>query len=495
MSVHRQFHLVVLVVIVVASAFLPSMAQDRPEPPFDCFALVAGNGATADGSVITAHNEDVNAPAVNLYKVPARTHAPGEQITLRKGGTVQQAASTLGSLWINVPGWDVCDSYINEHGVAISSDGCPSREDKPELVEGGIVFWLRRIVADRALTAREGVRIATGLIDRFGYASSGRSYVIADRNEAWILAVVNGKHWVAQRVPDDMVVLIPNCFTIQEVDLKDTANFLGSPDIVEYAMQRGWYDPARDGAFNFAKAYSNPHSLDHPGNIYRHWSAIRRVSGIDLDPRKQLPFAVRPKHKLTVLDAVAVMRDHFEGTPRDSSANGTAGDPHTLNDPTVCAGGTRYCFVAQLRSGLPEAIAPIVWIAVRTPDDQKFSTWYPSVPSTPAILRTGDDAAGLAWHLDTAFVLEKTVVPAGFKRYVALNERVRKSFTRNYPVARKAWRVFESDQFRSQRAFETRLLTSAGQNGMVPVDLISRRCAEEAAKVYEKAGAILRQLR
>ena len=178
----------------MATVSLPSMAQRAREPQFDCFAVVAGKHTTADGSVITAHNEDVNAPAVNLYKVPPGTHARWRaDHSAGKEAQIPQAASTLGSLWINVPGWDVCDSYVNEHGVAISSDGCPSREDKPELVEGGILFWLRRIVAERALTARQGVRIATGLIDRFGYASSGRSYVIADRNEAWILAVVNGK--------------------------------------------------------------------------------------------------------------------------------------------------------------------------------------------------------------------------------------------------------------------------------------------------------------
>jgi dipeptidase len=491
----RYSYLVFLTGIVVTTLALPSMAQTGREPQFDCFAVVAGKLATADGSVISAHNEDVNAPAVNLYKMPATTHSRGEQITLREGGRVAQAGSTLGSLWINVPGWDVCDSYVNDHGVAVSSDGCPSREDKPELVDGGILFWLRRIVAERALTSREGVRIAAGLIDRFGYASSGRSYVIADRNEAWILAVVNGKHWVAQRVPDDKVVLIPNCFTIQGVDLKDTANFMGSPDLVEYAMKRGWYDPARDGAFNFARAYSNPNSLNHPGNIYRFWSAIRRVSGKDLDPHAQLPFAVKPNHRLTVQDVMAVMRDHFEGTVRDSSADGTEGDPHGLNDPTICADGTRYCFIAQLRSGLPDAIAPIVWLAFHHPDVQGFSAWYPSIAGTPEVLRAGDDKAGLAWHLDTAFVLEKTKVPDGFRRYVELNDRVRNEFVDNYPVARKAWREFDSDQFKSQRAFEKRLLAKAGRRGILSLDLISRHCGEQAAKVYEKAGDLLKRLK
>ncbi len=494
MPAYRHLYPALLALMVLASPSPTAWGQVEREPAFDCFALVAGKDATADGSVLTAHNEDVLAPAVNLYKVPSRTHAPGEQITLRKGGKVPHAGSTIGSLWLNVPGWDVCDSYINEEGVAISSDGCPSREDTPDLTEGGIVFWLRRIVAERATTAREGVRIATGLIDRFGYASSGRSYVIADRNEAWILAVVNGKHWVAQRVPDDKVVLIPNYFTIQGVDLKDTANFMASADIVEYAVKRGWYDPARDGAFNFAKAYAKPNSLNHPGNIYRHWSAIRRVAGSDLDPHSQLPFAVTPTHKLTLQDVMAVMRDHFEGSTRDTAVDGTIGDPHALNDPTICADGTRYCFIAQLRRDMPDAIAPLVWLACHVPDAQGFSPWYPAVTSTPGNLRSGDDSAGLAWHLDPAFDLQKTGIPEAFRRYVQLNDRVRQDFVRNYPLTRMAWRAFESEQFRIQREFENSLRAKSGTLGRMPADLMTRWCAEQAGKVYEKAGAILEGL-
>lgn len=490
---HLYHSILALTLLVVASP--TAWAQFGREPAFDCFALVAGKNATADGSVITAHNEDVDAPAVNLYKVPPRPHPAGERITLREGGAVPQAGSTLGSLWINVPGWDVCDSYINEEGVAISSDGCPSREDTPELVEGGIVFWLRRIVAERATTAREGVRIATGLIDHFGYASSGRSYVIADRNEAWILAVVNGKHWVAQRVPDDKVVLIPNYFTIQDVDLGDTAHVMASPDIVTYAVKRGWYDPARDGVFNFAKAYAKPNSLVHPGNIYRHWSAIRRVAGLDLDPHTQLPFAVTPAHPLTLQDVMAVMRDHFEGSGRDSSSDGVNGDPHALNDPTICANGTRYSFIAQLRRDMPDAIAPLVWLALHIPDVQGFSPWYPAVTTTPANLRTGDDRAGLAWHLDPAFDLHTTVVPDAFRRYVQLNDRVRKNFARAYPPTRAAWRAFESAQFRNQRTFENDVRAKASTRDGIPPDVLTRWCAEQAGEVYDTAGTILTGLR
>ncbi|MBE0664247.1 MAG: C69 family dipeptidase, partial [Candidatus Aminicenantes bacterium] len=128
----------------------------------------------------------------------------------------------------------------------MTSNACLSREDKPELFSGGIGFNLRRLVAERAHTAREGVRIAGELISQHGYNSSGRTYIIADAREGWLLHAVNGRHWVAKRVPDNEVAVIANRYTITAVDLKDRENFQGAADIIEYAVVRGWFNPQKD---------------------------------------------------------------------------------------------------------------------------------------------------------------------------------------------------------------------------------------------------------
>jgi len=63
-----------------------------------------------------------------------------------------------------------------------------------------------------------------------------------------MLSVVNGKHWVAQRVPDEHIAIIPNYYTITTVDLSDTMNYYGSDDLVEYAIIKRWYNPKKDGS-------------------------------------------------------------------------------------------------------------------------------------------------------------------------------------------------------------------------------------------------------
>ena len=37
--------------------------------------------------------------------------------------------------------------------------------------------------------------------------------------------------------------------------MEDTGNFLGSPDLITYAVQRGWFDAQSGESFNFRKAY------------------------------------------------------------------------------------------------------------------------------------------------------------------------------------------------------------------------------------------------
>ena len=196
--------LLVPVLFVLSTIFLLQTANCK-----GCFSIVVGKNASADGYVIIAHNEDDTIPQiVNHRKVPRKKHAPGEKVKLLNGGQLDQVEQTWAYIWSEMPGMLFSDSYINEWGVSITSDNCPSRENKPQITEGGIGYMLRRLVAERVKTAREGVLLAGRLVERFGYIDSGRTYFICDPDEGWLFCVVNGKHWLAQRVKDDQVAMV-----------------------------------------------------------------------------------------------------------------------------------------------------------------------------------------------------------------------------------------------------------------------------------------------
>ncbi len=377
-------------------------AQATGEQGFNCFSILIGKGATSDGSVMFAHNEDDwGDRVVNWYRVPY--DYPGDDadsITLKRGGKIAQAKETFGYLWFEIPELEFSDSYFNEYGIMIASDACVSREDKPEQKDGGIGYWLRRAMAERARTAKEAVKIGGQLISETGYASSGRTYCIAGPKEAWMLSVVKGKHWVAERIPDGEVAIIPNYYTITTVDLSDTVNFLGSPDIIDYAAERGWYDPERDGEFNFRKAYSDQGNLQSLGNKARHWITINALSEKQYNIDDDLPFSFVPKKRLTPKDIFAVLRNHYEGTELDVTDGYTKGNPHHQKAMSVCSETNQYGFVAQLRSNMPVETGALLWFAPRRPCTEPFIPVYSCLLSVPKTFALTDYKTALKHHFD-----------------------------------------------------------------------------------------------
>ena len=294
----------ILLFLLIIFHFIFSQSSNSQ---FNCFSVLVGKYATIDGSILFAHNEDdYGVNLVNWYKVPRNQHGSAENINLFPGGQLEQIEETNEFLWLEMPGMHFSDSYMNEYGVTIGSDACRSKEDSAQLINGGIGYYLRRIMAERSKTAKEAVQIAGAIVDSIGYASSGRTYCIADPNEAWMMSIVKGKHWVAQRIPDNHVAIIPNYYTIQEIDLTDTLNFLGSSDIIQYAIERGWYNPETANEFNFRLAYGKPSSINSMVNIARNWGATNILSSTKYELSDEFPFSFVPKEKVSIQDLMNV---------------------------------------------------------------------------------------------------------------------------------------------------------------------------------------------
>lgn len=350
----------------------------------DCFTIVVGKAASADGSVIMAHNEDDGEPAIVRHiKVPRRQHAPGEKVKLIGGGEVDQVGETWAYLWSQLPGLLFSDSFVNEWGVCVASDNCPSREDKPQLSEGGISYLLRRLVVERAKTAREGVRLAGELVERFGYNASGRTYIISDPEEGWFFCAVYGKHWLAARVPDDQVAMVANAYSVHAVNLKDQDHFLASKDIVKYAESRGWYNPKTDGSFDFAAVYADPSSASDSSNFCRQWAGYRFVVPDPLPLNPILPFSVVPKSEVGVKEIMEILRDHYEWTGLHQ-ADPRTGCPHGVGIHTICNETTQASFIAQLRGYLPSDVGIVYWVSLSHPGESVYIPFYYGMDGFPA---------------------------------------------------------------------------------------------------------------
>jgi len=338
-----------------------------------------------------------------------------------------------------------------------------SREKKGDLTDDGIGYWLRRAMAERAKSAREAVKIGGALVEKYGYTSSGRTYCIADAHEAWMLAVVKGKQWVAQRIPDDHIAIIPNYYTITTVNLTDTMNFYSSSDLIEYAIKKRWYKPEKDGEFNFRQAYSDPENLENMGNIVRHWSSINLMFSKGFEVSDEFPFSYVPQKKIELVDLFQVLRNHNEGSEYDKSENYKLGNPHE-HGRAICSKTTQYGFVAQLRTDLPKEMAFVMWLAPFRPCVHPFTQWYFGMNEMPKGFAEGNFRTVLDTHFDPIEDVFEFGPDNNFLEFVKHAKDVDQDYENKIKFISPQLKSFEDELIKNQEEFERSMLQHATED-------------------------------
>lgn len=465
---------------VVVIGLSPLLSLLEPSPVRGCYAVIVGRAASADGSVLVGHNEQNGGRRIlNFRRIPRRHYPANTMVRLRRGGTLRQVPETWSFLWSENPGLENSDAYFNEWGVVIVSDGCPSREDgyktlvcRDQIHDGGIGYMLRRLVAERARTARQGVEMAGKLVERFGYYDSGRTYVIADSNEAWLFSAVRGPHWVAQRVPDDAVVVLPNIYIIGQVNLKDAANFLASPDLVDYAASRNWFDPDGGQAFNFRTVY-RADRRDVPD--MRRWGGRNLVSAKETPwPPSQPPsLGLKPARKMTVAAVAAILRSTR---------------PPALSNPV-----TQEAAVFQLRRNMPKEIGCVYWRMTAEPSTSVLTPWYAGITETPKTYYRGAD-------IETQLSLEHHFSPPqdtfdpdphlAWWKFKTLQDLVRADYMQRIKIVRPVWAAFERRALQNQPNIEKRALEVWKKDPDAARAHLTRVCHELAAQACREADKL-----
>lgn len=473
---------------------LPGFALDDRD--FNCFTILVGKAASADGSVIVAHNEDDwGDNLVNVRKIPPHDYGATRKVALGHGAFYETDGRTNGFLWIEVTPQEFSDSFVNEHGVVLVSDSCPTREAGGELTDGGIGYMLRRIIAEKARSAREAVILAGGLIEKYGYRGSGRMYSIADKNEAWMLAAVRGRHWVAQRVPDDEVAIVPNHMTIRHVVMDDQDNFLACRDLVAYAAANGWYDEGKDGPFDFKKAYTRPSKdflADH--NTLRHWRGLSLITGREWPIGEDYPFSVRPAEKVTVGMLMAILRDHYEGTPYDATDGYKTGTPNNAKYRTICTATTVNSLIAVLNAARPEPLSISLWLTLGKPDTTIFFPLYVVGENLPEGFglgtRTHDDAVFYRQHFEDAeFKASRGLLLT--TRILALEKSVEADYGAKVGALKKENEALERVFLDGRKNFETALAALYAENRAAALKSIDDYVAAAFNQVFALTKKLL----
>ena len=450
-----------------------------------CDGIVVGRLASVDGSVLLGHNEENALDRVlEFRKIPPIGSGADGKVDLGRGGQIDSVPETCGFLWSENPGLEFSDGYLNESGVAVVSIQCLSREDgydalvaRGEIRHGGIGYMLRRLVAQRADSARDGMELIGRLVEEFGYVDSGRTYAVADPREAWVVEVVRGRRWVAQRVPDDAVVILPARHVIGEIDLDDADNFRASPDLVSYAAKRGWFDPAGGKPFNFRLAYQ---VAERTGPAARQFRGQEVVSGkpAQWPPAEPLPFSIRPPKRLSVADVAALLRD-------------PGGVAAFFNK------STQEAAVFQLRSNLPTEIGCVYWRTTGRPDISVFTPWHAGITATPESYgRPGAaaDLLSLTQHFQPKPEVFQPDDARAWWKFKRLARAVDQAYAARIGTVRATWSAMEQRLFEEQSQIEAKALALWDDDRQAARSLLTRFCCDRALAACDLAEKLAEKL-
>ncbi len=467
-----------------------------------CTNLIAGKKATADGSVMVTYAADSHNLYGMLTHTPAAVHPKGsmrkvvEWDTGKPLGEIPQAPQTY-----NVVG------NINEHQLLIGESTWGGHRELVDTTGKSVIDYgsLIQIALERCKTAREAVQLMGDLVNKYGYASSGESFSIADKNEVWVMEMIGkgaekGAVWIAVRIPDDAISGHANEPRIRKVNMKDKDNVMYSKDVISFARKRGYFN-GKDEDFSFADAYSKHPASSRRGCDARVWSYFRRFApsadkyyawcaGESDEP---MPLYIVPDKKVSLKDMEWSMRDHFEGTPFDMTKDIGAGPFHVpyrwrpmdykVNGKTysheraIATQQTGWSFVGQCRDWLPDPVGGVLWFGTDDTNTSVYMPFYCGMTEIPEQLGHGDVNT---FDRNSNFWMTNMVANQAYNRYDQM-----------IPDIRKVQEKLE-DKFRNSRKAKDAELSSLVKAGNM--DAYRKAVNAEGAAIAKEATDDYRDL-
>ena len=415
-----------------------------------CTNFLITKGASIDGSTMITYAADSHTLFGELYFQPAKDYPAGamrdiyEWDTGKYLGQIPQLAHTFSVV-----------GNMNEFQVAIGETTYGGRSELSKQ-SGAIMDYgsLIYVALQRSKTAREAIKVMTDLVAEFGYASSGESFSIADKNEVWILELIGkgesekGAVWVAMRIPDGYISGHANQARITTFPKEDSENCIYAEDVISFAREKGWYNGSDDD-FSFSDVYA---PVDFGGARFcdaRVWAGFNKITGgmeshtayamgkvehggDNNFPTNRIPLWVKPTQKVSVQDVMGMMRDHFEGTELNMTKDIGAG-PFELpyrwrgltwevdsvqycNERAISTQQTGFSFVTQSRNWLPDPIGGILWFGVDDASSTVYTPMYCGITEIPECFKVGNGDM-LTYSETAAFWVFNQVTNFTYLRY------------------------------------------------------------------------------
>ena len=354
-----------------------------------CTNFLITKGASVDNhNYIFYSNDGAYAPSFPVH--PAGSYKNSDSIRIfsypnQKEGYIPRAKHEYHTIGY----------HINEFNVSIGETTFGGRDELHNTNEFLEYWHLMELGLQRSKTAREMIDVIAELVQEYGYGSPGESFSIADPDEIWLMEMVGkginnkGAVWAAVRIPDGYISAHANHARIGDIELDNPDNFKYSPDVIDFAIEKGYYHPESGETFSFCDTYDpvTPAKLRY--TEMRVWDFFRRTTPSQdistdyargVEGAERMPLWIKPDEKLSFETIIALTRSHYDGTPWDMEKGlkaGPHGNPNRSRPLTFEVDGmeaswerpistplTAYAFIAELKTNKKKEAISVLWLGL-----------------------------------------------------------------------------------------------------------------------------------
>ena len=376
-----------------------------------CTTVLVGKKSSYDGSTISSRNDDSPSGSFHVKKVvvvspdkqPRRYTSKIAHLTIELPDNPLSYTATPNvdpreGIWAasGINSANVCMSAtetITTNGRVLGAD--PMVEYRPakggnKAIPGGIGEEdLVVITLPYIHSAREGVERLGSLLEKYGtYEPNGIAF--SDKDEIWWLESIGGHHWIAHRVPDDEVVIMPNQFGLDRFDFDDAygeqKDNMCSRDLKEF-IEKNHLNLNLTEEFNPRLCFGSHSDSDHVYNTPRSWFMVSYLNRkyfeeMGFQPEDDdIPWSLKPDRKITIDDVKYIQSSHFQGTKYDPYARFNDSAEKGKYRP-IGISRTAFCHISQIRGYAPFKTAAIEWICLSS---NVFNTPLPIFTNTDTI--------------------------------------------------------------------------------------------------------------
>lgn len=273
---------------------------------------------------------------------------------------------------------------FNEFGLSISATVSSYCKEEINNIDSLIEKGLREaniasLVLSTCKSARESILFLAKIVDEYG-ACECNNIIISDKEESWYMEIVSGHQYIAIKLPEDVVAVIPNCLMIDYVNLDDDENTIYSKDLINMPKENNLLK-FRNDKFSIRKTYADDLGSYDRDRLWGGQNFLAKSKNRPYDYDFELFF--KPDEKVSVKDIMELQKYRYEDTKKD--ANLAINNIDGFEVRPIGIERQAECHIIEIKEEFPREAPGLLWLCLGNAEHNIYLPYFPNIKSVPEV--------------------------------------------------------------------------------------------------------------